>query len=146
VTDLDDLDYEPCTHDCDENCAEDGCRHEHCWACGDCGCAGYCDDYQTYNLRPEETGGRDDLPDSALPAAADYIRDTAAQVFGEEVVVKVRLTGDADDIEAVAAVLDGYGTEGIEVIDRSGPRPNRHDPGVRVYLTVRIAEPKDASR
>ena len=45
--DLDD--WEPCDHDCDEEC--DPCRHQHCWHCGGCGCPGYCDDYQTYNLR-----------------------------------------------------------------------------------------------
>jgi len=50
-----------CYHECDENC-EDGqgfrrCDHSHCIACGDCGCAGYCDNYRTYNLRPTETGG-----------------------------------------------------------------------------------------
>jgi hypothetical protein len=51
-----DDDYgEPCSHDCDEECDEDGCRHEHCWACGGCGCPGYCDDYQTYNLRDNES-------------------------------------------------------------------------------------------
>jgi hypothetical protein len=51
-----DADWEPCHHECDENC-EDGCSHQHCFACGQCQCAGYCDDYQTYNLRPSETGG-----------------------------------------------------------------------------------------
>lgn len=50
-----DIDWEPCEHDCDEDC--DPCLHEHCWKCGGCGCPGYCDDYQSYNLRPEETGG-----------------------------------------------------------------------------------------
>jgi hypothetical protein len=52
---------DPCDHDCDEDCYDEldqhDCRHEHCFNCGGCGCAGYCDDYQTYNLRPEETGG-----------------------------------------------------------------------------------------
>ena len=51
----DDYDWEPCQHECDEEC--DPCLHQHCWKCGGCGCPGYCDDYQTYNLRPEETGG-----------------------------------------------------------------------------------------
>ncbi|HEX3963011.1 MAG TPA: hypothetical protein VHZ03_41325 [Trebonia sp.] len=50
-------DWEPCHHDCDEDCYDDGCRHQHCFACGGCQCPGYCDDYQTYNLRPAETGG-----------------------------------------------------------------------------------------
>ncbi len=54
-------DWEPCDHDHDENCHDLQdyleCHHEHCFNCGVCGCAGYCDDYQTYNLRPAETGG-----------------------------------------------------------------------------------------
>lgn len=51
---------EPCEHDCDETCGEysEDCMHQHCFACGDCNCPGYCDDYQTYNLRPTETGGQ----------------------------------------------------------------------------------------
>lgn len=61
-----DYDDEPCEHDCfedgcDENIAEGGyyCLHQHCPNCGGCRCPGYCDDYQTYNLRPAETGGSD---------------------------------------------------------------------------------------
>lgn len=60
-----DDDYEPCDHDCfDDGCEEgpDGryrCDHQHCWNCGACGCPGYCDDEQTYNLRFAETGGED---------------------------------------------------------------------------------------
>jgi hypothetical protein len=54
-------DWEPCDHVCDEDCEDyQGfwqCLHQHCFACGGCGCPGYCDDYQTYNLRPAETGG-----------------------------------------------------------------------------------------
>jgi len=60
-----------CHHDCDEDCDPD-CDHQHCWNCGMCGCAGYCDDYQTYNLRPAETGGTE-------PAVAG-----AGQPAGEE--------------------------------------------------------------
>jgi hypothetical protein len=45
--------------DCGE--ADDWCtcydEEEPCLACGTPGCPGYCDDYQTYNLRPAETGG-----------------------------------------------------------------------------------------
>lgn len=62
---MDDYDDEPCEHDCfedgcDENVAEGGyyCLHQHCSNCGGCRCPGYCDDYQTYNLRPAETGGQ----------------------------------------------------------------------------------------
>lgn len=58
----DEWDDEPCEHDHDEECiGPDGrasyCTHQHCWNCGGCTCAGYCDDHQTYNLRPSETGG-----------------------------------------------------------------------------------------
>ena len=55
-------DDEPCSHDHDEECfgptTKGACSHQHCFACGGCKCPGYCDDYQTYNLRPEETGGK----------------------------------------------------------------------------------------
>lgn len=58
----DDWDDEACEHEHDEECFgpddEDWCTHQHCLNCGGCQCPGYCDDYQTYNLRPEETGGR----------------------------------------------------------------------------------------
>jgi hypothetical protein len=54
-------DWEPCDHDHDEDCYDYqgffACRHQHCLNCGGCSCPGYCDDYQTYNLRPDETGG-----------------------------------------------------------------------------------------
>jgi hypothetical protein len=59
--DYDEDEDEYCEHDCgEEGCFDDGafmCHHEHCPSCGGCGCPGYCDDYQTYNLRPAETGG-----------------------------------------------------------------------------------------
>jgi hypothetical protein len=42
---------------CDESCTADlDIDGEPCFACGTPGCPGYCDDYQTYNLRPDETG------------------------------------------------------------------------------------------
>lgn len=55
-------DDEPCYHEHDEECEDEQgylsrCHHEHCFACGGCRCPGYCDDHQTYNLRPAETGG-----------------------------------------------------------------------------------------
>lgn len=64
MTDFDyDDDFEPCEHDHDETCFtwddELCCTHQHCMNCGGCGCPGYCDDYQTYNLRPAETGGQE---------------------------------------------------------------------------------------
>lgn len=59
--DDDGWDDEPCEHEHDEECYDyQGfyvCRHTHCGGCGGCTCPGYCDDYQTYNLRPAETGG-----------------------------------------------------------------------------------------
>jgi hypothetical protein len=50
-------------------------------------------------------------------------------------VVKVRLCGAPADISRIAVLL---ADNGVEVLDTSGSRPNRHDPGVRVYLTVRV--------
>jgi hypothetical protein len=47
--------------------------------------------------------------------------------------IKVRLSGELAGIDAVLAVL----ATAYEVLDLSGPRPNRYDPGQRVYLTVR---------
>lgn len=61
-----DDDDESCHHEHDENCYDDQgyasyCSHQHCFACGGCDCPGYCDDHQTYNLRPpSETGGAPD--------------------------------------------------------------------------------------
>lgn len=65
-------DDEPCQHDHDEECYDDDdratyCTHQHCSACGGCGCPGYCDDYQTYNLRPAETGGEPE----GIPASSE---------------------------------------------------------------------------
>ena len=75
VSDLDD-DFEPADecdgadydgeHDYldephDDECYDEDTGELRCFICK-CGshhCAGYCDDYQTYNLRPAETGGSD---------------------------------------------------------------------------------------
>jgi hypothetical protein len=57
-------------------------------------------------------------------------------------VVKARLSGDPADIEVVAEILSGYPGAGVEVIEHSPPYVNRRDPGVRVYLTLRISEPE----
>lgn len=54
-------------------------------------------------------------------------------------VVKIRLSGELADIEAVAAVLGSALGGGIGQIERSVPYANRRDPGVRVYLTVWVA-------
>jgi hypothetical protein len=60
--DDDDDDWEPCQHEHDESCEDyqgfDICSHSHCANCGECECPGYCDDLETYNVRPfSETGG-----------------------------------------------------------------------------------------
>ena len=57
-------------------------------------------------------------------------------------VVKIRLSGAAPDIAAVASLL-GYaaGPGGLDLVDMSQRYPNRRDPGERVYLTVRIIIP-----
>jgi hypothetical protein len=48
--------------------------------------------------------------------------------------VRVRLIGEPADIEAVAGALAA--SLAAEVVTRSKEKPNRYDPGVRVYLTV----------
>ena len=50
-------------------------------------------------------------------------------------VVKVRLSGDVADMDMVTAML---AAAGAEILDQSAPRPNRRDPGERIYLTIRI--------
>jgi hypothetical protein len=55
-------------------------------------------------------------------------------------VVKVRLSGAPDDVEMLATLLADYAGSGIDVIERSAQYPNRRDPGVRVYLTLQVAE------
>ena len=65
-------------------------------------------------------------PEPARPAVTD-----AAGPAPE--VVKVRLSGERPASRRYSPSLRGA----CEVLDRSGPRPNRYDPGQRVYLTVR---------
>ena len=57
-----------------------------------------------------------------------------------EGVVKVRLSGQMTDVGCAAGLLT---QAGAEVLDASGPRENREDPGVRVYLTVRLPAGED---
>jgi hypothetical protein len=52
-------------------------------------------------------------------------------------VVSVRLSGDPAGIDAAVAALAAV----FEVLNRTGPRPNRRDPGQRVYLTIRTTPP-----
>jgi hypothetical protein len=55
-------------------------------------------------------------------------------------VVSVRLSGDPAAIDTTAAALAAV----FEVLNRTGPRPNRRDPGQRVYLTIRTAPARPA--
>ena len=57
-------------------------------------------------------------------------------------VVKVRLSGELADIVRVTERLT---QAGAGVLDTHGPRANRYDPGVRVYLTVRIGQVQHAA-
>jgi hypothetical protein len=50
-------------------------------------------------------------------------------------IVEVRVSGEMADIVCVTEILE---QAGAEVLNTHGPRPNRYDPGVRVYLTVRL--------
>lgn len=49
--------------------------------------------------------------------------------------VEIRLSGDPEHIQTAATALAAWCT----VLEQRGPYPNRRDPGVRVYLTVRTA-------
>lgn len=67
--------------------------------------------------------------------AAAGLAAAAGQAPG---VVKVRLSGAAEDVGMLAQLLADYAGSGIDVIERSAPYPNRRDPGVRVYLTLQV--------
>jgi hypothetical protein len=75
---------------------------------------------------------------SHLAAPAGAAGQPAAAPAGAQLtesgVVKIRLSGDRAAIQTAAAMLAAAG----QVLDRSGPRPNRYDPGERVYLAIRI--------
>jgi hypothetical protein len=51
-------------------------------------------------------------------------------------VVQVRLLGSRPELAALAVLVAGL--PGVEILTARGPRPNRHDSGERVYLTIRI--------
>ncbi len=59
-------------------------------------------------------------------------------------VVEVRLSGTAEDTATVVSVLERLATGlpvttiALEVLNRSGARANRRDPGERVYVLVRV--------
>jgi hypothetical protein len=88
--------------------------------------------------------GGDDLPPATGAGAgrdADHRRPGAVlMATAAPGVVRVRLSGTPGDIEVVAhALLDGApAADGIELIESSALYPNRRDPGVRQYLTVRV--------
>jgi len=68
-------------------------------------------------------------------------RSGHAQVPG---TVEIRLSGEPEDTATVISVLERLAaglpvtTIGLEILHKSGPRANRRDPGVRVYLTLQI--------
>jgi hypothetical protein len=49
--------------------------------------------------------------------------------------VQLRVLGEREDVEMLASLLACCGAQ---IVARSGPRPNRTDPGVRVYMTVQL--------
>jgi hypothetical protein len=55
-------------------------------------------------------------------------------------IIKVRLSGAVADVELLATLLADYAGSGLDALERSAPYPNRRDPGVRVYLTLQIAD------
>jgi hypothetical protein len=58
-------------------------------------------------------------------------------------VVQVRLLGSLPELAALAQLVGNL--PGVEILTARGPRPNRCDPGERVYLTVRIDLPRGAA-
>ena len=58
-------------------------------------------------------------------------------------VVQVRLLGSRPELAALAQLVGSL--PGVEILTAHGPRPNRYDPGERVYLTVRIDLPAGAA-
>lgn len=60
-------------------------------------------------------------------------------------VVAVRLSGLSADIDAVTALLAGHApAAGIRAGHPTAARPNRRDPGVRVYLTVLVSQAEES--
>ncbi len=57
-------------------------------------------------------------------------------------VVQVRLLGARPELAALAGLVAAL--PGVEILTAHGPRPNRYDPGERVYLTVRIGQAGEA--
>ena len=58
-------------------------------------------------------------------------------------LVQIRLLGSLPELTALAALMGSL--PGLEILTARGPCPNRHDPGERVYLTVRIDQPPGAA-
>ncbi|WP_026400692.1 hypothetical protein [Actinomadura rifamycini] len=56
-------------------------------------------------------------------------------------LVKVRLSGDADDVTELAELLAGLTGDGCAVGSPSAPYANRRDDGVRRYLDVVLTGP-----
>ena len=59
-------------------------------------------------------------------------------------VLKLRLSGAAEDIDTLAVLLAGL--PAVVVLERSGAYANRRDPGERVYLTIQVIPPGGGAR
>jgi hypothetical protein len=53
-------------------------------------------------------------------------------------VTEIRISGDPDDVTRIGIMIAGI--PGIDVKSASGPRDNRKDLGVRMYMNVELAE------
>ncbi|WP_021592038.1 hypothetical protein [Actinomadura welshii] len=69
--------------------------------------------------------------------------DTAPVTAPRPRLVKVRLSGDAADVAALADLLAGLPGDRCAVGEVSAPYPNRRDSGVRRYLDVVLTGPAD---
>lgn len=57
---------------------------------------------------------------------------------GDLDMLDIRLMGDPEEIERAIAQLRTL--PGLRILKVSGPRPNRGDNGMRVYVTVEVRE------
>lgn len=66
--------------------------------------------------------------------------------------VELRLSGSPEDTGTLISVLERIAaglpvtTVGLEILDRSGARANRRDPGGRTYVLVRVLQDGGAAR
>ena len=51
-------------------------------------------------------------------------------------VIEIRLSGQPEDVTRASVIIAEL--DRLNVLKISGPRPNRHDPGVRVYIFAEL--------